>query len=471
MDIISIIAGLLKDTKSLIEFEEQLKLLMQKAFTQWVGEIFEELDKTIKQEKLEEGWVYCRSDNRNIQFLFGSVTFKRSLMHDKRGNSHYPLDEWLGLVPHQRYSPLVELKVAELASENTYREVADILKEWTAVSLSHTTVGNMVKHVGKTQAEADKALVEELEIAVSLPEGKKVDYLFSEADGVFVRGLKKKQSMEVHHAILYEGWETNGKRVSLRQPTVIMTTEDIQTFWDEVQATAANTYSLEKTHVITNSDGGAGYTAERFQTAFSQSEFPVLNQLDTYHVAQAIIRTFGGGKSEIKEQIRKAIRTHDLDQFTLYLDTHESTLTDKKALKKIKEFRSYILKNWDRIFDWRDRVKNVPEGARGLGAMESNQRHISFRMKKRGMHWSELGAEAMVKIKQGILNGTLREAYLKHRSRSERKQRNLKQSIRMSQLLKQPVRPSVGVKHGSVALHSSSSSAMGHLSKILELSF
>ncbi|MED4977736.1 ISLre2 family transposase, partial [Weizmannia sp. CD-2023] len=38
-----------------------------------------------------------------------------------------------------------------------------------------------------------------------------------------------------------------------------------------------------------------------------------------------------------------------------------------------------------------------------------------------------------VKIKQGILNGTLREAYLKHRSRSERKQRNLKQSIRMSQ--------------------------------------
>ena len=52
--------------------------------------------------------------------------------------------------------------------------------------------------------------------------------------------------MEVHHAILYEGWQTNGKRVSLRQPTVIMTTEAIQTFWDEVQATAANTYSLEK---------------------------------------------------------------------------------------------------------------------------------------------------------------------------------------------------------------------------------
>ena len=100
--------------------------------------------------------------------------------------------------------------------------------------------------------------------------------------------------MEVHHTILYEGWEINGKGASCVSPTVIMRTEAIQIFWDEVQATAANTYSLEKAQVITNSDGGAGYTAERFQTAFSQSEFPVLNQLDTYHVAQAIVRTFGG---------------------------------------------------------------------------------------------------------------------------------------------------------------------------------
>lgn len=56
MDIISIIARLLKDTKSLIEFEEQVKILIQNAFTQWVGEIFETLDKTIKQKKAG-GWL------------------------------------------------------------------------------------------------------------------------------------------------------------------------------------------------------------------------------------------------------------------------------------------------------------------------------------------------------------------------------------------------------------------------------
>ncbi|MGG3697718.1 ISLre2 family transposase, partial [Heyndrickxia faecalis] len=62
MDIISIIAGLLKGTKSLIEFEEQVKILMQKVFTQWVGDVFEKLDQTIRLKKQAEGWQYCRSD-------------------------------------------------------------------------------------------------------------------------------------------------------------------------------------------------------------------------------------------------------------------------------------------------------------------------------------------------------------------------------------------------------------------------
>ena len=74
-----------------------------------------------------------------------------------------------------------------------------------------------------------------------------------------------------------------------------------------------------------------------------------------------------------------------------------------KKIEKVGKYRSYILNNWDRMVDWRACLKNPPEDARSLGAMESNQRHITYRMKKRGMHWSLEGAEAMVKVKQGIL--------------------------------------------------------------------
>ncbi|WP_217495659.1 UPF0236 family transposase-like protein, partial [Salmonella enterica] len=118
--------------------------------------------------------------------------------------------------------------------------------------------------------------------------------------------------------------------------------------------------------------------------------------------------------------------------------TYESTLDDAKKVKNVSEFRSYIRSNWDRIIDWRECLEDPPEDARSLGAMESNQRHVSYRMKKRGMHWSPKGAEAMVKIKQGILNGTLREVYLKDQKRSVRKQREVRKAVRVSQILRQP---------------------------------
>ncbi|MGY0695049.1 ISLre2 family transposase, partial [Virgibacillus sp. FSP13] len=407
-NIISELLRLIKDTDNLIEMEESLRLFMYEVFASHLGEVFSKLDQVVKQKKQALGWKVKREDWKTIQFTFGSVRFRHTLMSDEKGDSSYPFDEWMGFRKHQRLSPLVEVKVAELASESTYRESARILSEWTPVTISHQTVGSIVKRVGEIQAKADEEMVIELDEAASLPEGKTVDYLYAEADGVFVRGTKKKKSLEVHHAVIHEGWEKNGKRVSLKEPKVIMTTKSTQDFWNEVQASAAHCYSLESTQVVTNSDGGLGYTAERFQEAFSQSEYSVLNQLDPYHVSQALNRALGGGKSKYKDAIKKAMKEHNIDNFTLWLDTYESTLEGKKEVEKVNTFRTYIVNNWDRIFDWREKVENPPADARSLGAMESNQRHISFRMKKRGMHWSKEGGEAMVKVKQGILNQTLR---------------------------------------------------------------
>src|SRR5690625_3645707 len=103
--------------------------------------------------------------------------------------------------------------------------------------------------------------------------------------------------------------------------------------------------------------------------------------------------------------------------------------------------------------------------------MESHQRRVSFRMKKRGMHWSKEGAEAMVKVKQGIANNTLKEVYLASQHRSHRKQREVKKAVRMSEYLRQPIRPSIGVKQGSISLYSAHYSVMWRLFKILNQLF
>lgn len=463
--IISKLYQIIKSTNSLIELEENVKIYMHEIFSSLLGETFTQLDQVIKEQKQAEGWTVIRDDEKTVQFTFGGVTFRHTSMRDKKGNCRHPFDEWLGLRKYQRHSALVEVKVAEMASETDYREAARVLKEWTSVDISHTTVGSIVKRVGKAQAEADKEMVVELDEADFLPEGKKVDFLYAEADGVFVRGTKKKKSLEVHHAVVHEGWDKSGKRVSLRKPKVIMTTQPTAEFWKEVQAFTAHKYSLEDTQVVSNSDGGAGYTAERFQEAFSQSKYPVLNQLDPYHVSQALNRAFGGGKNPFKEGVKKALKEHNQADFKLWVDTFESTLEDHKNVEKIESFRKYMTHNWERIFDWREKVENPPEDARSLGAMESNQRHVSFRMKKRGMHWSKEGGEGMVKVIQGILNGTLREVYLKHQKRSERQQRHVKHTVRMAQILRQPTRPSIGVKQGSISLYVAHSTARGQLLK------
>lgn len=461
--IISNLYKLIHQTDNIIEFEERIRLFMYDVFAAQLGDIFTNINHVIKWEKQREGWTVEHNDTKIVLFTFGSVEFTHTLMHDLEENSHYPFDEWMGFKKHKRRSPFVEVKVAEMAIEVTYRETANILKEWTAVDITHTTVGNIVKEVGESQSNHDEEMVVELEEAAELPNGKKVDYLYAEADGVFVRSTAKKKSHEVRHAITYEGWEKNGERVSLRHPKVIMTTQPMDPFWNEVQTFTAHQYTLDHTQVVTNSDGGAGYTANKFQEAFSQSAYPVLNQLDAYHVFQGLNRALGAKQSDYKDGIRKALESRDFDNFTLWLDSYESTLEDDKKVKKVKEFRAYIQGNWERIIDWRKCVDNPPKDARSLGAMESNQRHISYRMKKRGMHWGRKGAEAMVKIKQGILNGTLREVYLKDQRRTNRKQREVKRTMKEAQNLHQPTRPSMGARQGAIGLYAAHSSPLGKL--------
>ncbi|WP_188725782.1 UPF0236 family transposase-like protein, partial [Lentibacillus populi] len=169
--IISKLYELIKNTTNLVEFEERAQILMYNFFSSLVGRMFSELNQVIVAQRRADDWKVETTDSRSVQFMFGTVTFDHTLMWDKKGKAVYPLDEWIGLRDRQRYSPLVELKVAEMASESTYRQVARTLKEWTPVSLSHQTVGNMVKTVGKAQAEMDQEMVKELDEAASLPEG------------------------------------------------------------------------------------------------------------------------------------------------------------------------------------------------------------------------------------------------------------------------------------------------------------
>jgi hypothetical protein len=99
----------------------------------------------------------------------------------------HSLNEWLGIVKYQRHLALVELKVAEIATEVDCREIVCLLKEWTAVKMRYSTVADIVRRVGKEQADTGQHMIDATDY---LPESEKSNVLSVEANGVFVCSTK-----------------------------------------------------------------------------------------------------------------------------------------------------------------------------------------------------------------------------------------------------------------------------------------
>src|SRR5690625_5262520 len=136
--IISDIYLIIKKTENLIDLEEDMKTYMHQLLYGFICDLLTQIDCGMKEKKCNEGWTVVCSDDKTVNFTYGAVTFSHTSMKDKRGTSRHPLDEWLGLAKNQRYSPLVEIKVAEMVTEMDYRETARVLNEWTR-SEEHTS--------------------------------------------------------------------------------------------------------------------------------------------------------------------------------------------------------------------------------------------------------------------------------------------------------------------------------------------
>ncbi|BBN98284.1 ISLre2 family transposase [Sporolactobacillus terrae] len=467
MDSIKDLLEIWKNQTSLLAFEEEATAYMYQFMRRSVEQVFSLLDQAITREKQAEGWkVDSHKDQRILQFLFGPVTLYHTRMINPEGHACYPLDNLLRLRKHMRYSPNVEYETATLASRMTCREVVKTLATWTQVQMSHTTVMRCVRAVGEAQEKQDQELVIQAENG-ELDGKRQPNFLFAEADGTFVRGLKKRQHIEIKHFILYEGWVKNGKRRLLKEPYAVMTSKGLDTFWEQVGAAVEQRYRLWQTQVVANSDGGVGYDEAHFKDAFCGSHKRIWVQLDAFHVAQSLIRSLHGDKAWIT-RIQQAIQRKDRTEVILLLDTYESNLDEDERIKQVEKVKQYLIGHWDRLFDWREIMakETLPENAGRLGAMESNQRHLTFRMKKRGMHWGE-SEEGMVKVIQGIRNGTLKAAYLSSFIPTKRDERIIKKMIRIASLLKEPTVPSIGAHRGRIGTNASSSSAVGKLNKVL----
>ena len=147
------------------------------------------------------GWAVVGFRERMLVTRFGEVRIHRRLYRDESGAYHFLLDEHLGLKAYQAATPEMQAMCTMLCGEMSFRKAADILEEWLAGLLSHSTCWRLLQRTGQAAVSAETAAVEAVfgrgDVDPEVGE-RCVERLYMEADGVYVRLQRQpKRHMEV----------------------------------------------------------------------------------------------------------------------------------------------------------------------------------------------------------------------------------------------------------------------------------
>ncbi|TYZ23375.1 ISLre2 family transposase [Selenomonas ruminis] len=290
-----------------------------------------------------------------------------------------PLDKELGIHRYQRYSAYFEYQAAQIAAKTVYRTTAMAINALTPVTISHQQVGNIIKHVGERYAEWEKEKEQQQDKGGHITELKKPEVLYIEGDGLELKEQKGKH-MEVHRFQIAEGVKEHKNRREL------VGTHYIADF-DHRKAVKAMTdylsmhYDLSKTIVMSNSDGGSGYTQSVFAEILGRTKRHE-HFMDSYHVNKKIKDRIAWVGKELTNKLHNALRGHDWGKVSTVLDTVQSQAQDDSQVEHTEKLRAYLERNWAFLSNMRQR--GLSNYVKLIGTCESNHRLYSYRMKKQG---------------------------------------------------------------------------------------
>jgi hypothetical protein len=226
--------------------------------------------------------------------------------------------------------------------------------------------------------------------------------LYTEADGLWIHHQQEDQKhYELKNAIAYEGWERipgKEERYRLVGKKIYCHGDDSTPFWDGAGLEWHKWWDLGYAKLIVV----GGDDAEWIDKGTDELGFSV-RQLDGFHLARSCRKGWENG-----HDMYAAIRCGRVRRTLGELEEREG--------KTAQKARDYVLKRLEKGADWREKAMEyeitedfqIPEGARGLGAIEGNESNVfADRMKDRGMSWTIAGAVHMGKAIQLAFNGEL----------------------------------------------------------------
>ena len=353
----------------------------------------------------------------------GDIRYRRTAYKDKAGGKlRCLLEERLGIRKNQRLS-LTRLKIETfLASLTTYRATEENMELLTGVKRSHEAIRQSVIKEGQGLIEHRKAEFDKIR-RLEDTEGEarpSHDMAYVESDATYIRRQRRhkrkgrpyrrrgrrRKSFEVKLGIGYTDKvrrynKGRGRGLKLKDKFTYASIEDGKTFMDNLSLIAEKKLSLSRAKkVIFGGDGGS------YITAGIRDFFPnAVYILSKFHLKRAV-KTALARRPKAQKAINKLLKKDKIDIVLSLLWRLIQRAEDRKDRIALQDLYAYIRNNRQGINPIKRIKDKVIRGKiKGTGAMEANvDKLIAHRFKKRGMSWSEKGAQSLLKVKEAIAN-------------------------------------------------------------------
>jgi len=318
---------------------------------------------------------------------------------------YYPLDEALGLSPHQEVTEWVRKRGVELACDHPYRQAAELLGAEIGEVVSHRTLHRWVQEEGKklgAQEEEVRRRVFEGAQTLEREEGPEREIVVVEVDGTMLASQEKRgEHFEAKLGLMYSGKELESKeakrrRYRLKEKVLYGGVEDSQAFGEKLYLKGEQNLQLDRAKNLLFVGDGARWINE----ISGREYWRCASQLDWWHYQRKLREALKGQERLIGELLR-LLRAGEGEKHRRLLRLRR--MQTREETEQLDALMEYLERNWQGLYgSWslREKVKAQEVLVVGSGAVEKNiELVIGRRFKKRGMSWSRAGANNLLKLR------------------------------------------------------------------------
>ena len=209
---------------------------------------------------------------------FGDILYSRTRYKDKKGKTHYLLDEALSISKNQRISLCRARIECFLSTLSSYREVVDQARLLLGHFHSHESIRRGVIKEAKLIIENQKKKLQKIR-NLEYQEGNSLDTAYMEADGTYInlqkKGKERGEKLEVKLGIGYTGKEdrySTGKSKKLKGKFIFADIGKFgKQFMEELSLLAEEKLSLSKAKKILFGGDGDSWIISGIKEYFPNS--------------------------------------------------------------------------------------------------------------------------------------------------------------------------------------------------------